>query len=77
MTMQRALHPQADVDRLYIPRNNGGRGMIGVEDRVEMETECLKKYIENSNERLLKAVEDEGIGTNILGVPGKNIKRNS
>ena len=25
MTMHRVLHPQADVDRLYIPRSNGGR----------------------------------------------------
>ena len=30
--------PQADVDRLYIPRHNGGRGMVSVEDCVEMET---------------------------------------
>ena len=61
MTTHRALHPQTDVDILYILRNNGGRGMISVEDCVEMETESLKKYAENSNERLLKAVEGEGI----------------
>ena len=59
MTMHRAPDPQADVDRLYIPRNYGERGMISVEDCVEMETESLKKYVENSNERLLKAVEGE------------------
>ena len=51
--MHRALHPQDDVDRIYMPRNNGGRGIISVEDCVEMETESLKKYVENSNERLL------------------------
>lgn len=34
--------------------------MIGVEDCAEMETESLTKYVENSNERLLKAVEVEG-----------------
>ena len=28
---------------------------------VEMETVNLKKYVENSSERLLKAVEGEGI----------------
>lgn len=61
MTMHTALHPQADVDRLYIPRNNGGRGMISFEDCMKMETESLKKYVENSNERLLKTVEGEGI----------------
>ena len=29
MTMYRALHPQADVDRLYTPRTSDGRGIIG------------------------------------------------
>ena len=39
LTMHRALHPQANVDRLYIATNNGERGMVSVEDCVEMETE--------------------------------------
>ena len=51
--MHRALHPQADVDWLYIPRNNGGRKMISVENCVEMETESLKKYVENRNKGIL------------------------
>ena len=59
--MYRVLHPQAEVDRLYIPNNNGGRGIVSVEDCAEMETESLEKYVENSNERLLKAVEGEAI----------------
>ena len=61
LTMHRALYPQAGVDRLYIPRNNGERGTIRVEDFVEIETEIRKKYVEKCNERLLKAVEGDGI----------------
>ena len=57
MTMHRVLHPQGDVDRLYIPRKNGGRGMNSVEDCVEMETGSIMKYVDNCNERLQKAVE--------------------
>ena len=34
--MYRAFHLQADVDRLYIPRNNGGKGMISVEECVKL-----------------------------------------
>ena len=30
-------YSQGDVDRLYVPCNNGRRGMIKVEDCVEME----------------------------------------
>ena len=31
------LHPKSDVDRLYIPRKEGGRGLISIEDCVELE----------------------------------------
>ena len=34
MTMHKALHPKSDVDRLYLPRKEGGRGLISVEDTV-------------------------------------------
>ena len=61
MKMNRALHPQADVDRLYMKRAEGGRGMISVEDCVEMKTNNLYNYVENSNGRLLMAVKDEKI----------------
>ena len=30
-----ALHPKSDVDRLYIPRKEGGRGVISIENCVE------------------------------------------
>ena len=60
LTIHRAMHPQADVDRLYLKRKNGGRGLISVEDCIEMETRNLKSYIQESNEGLLKAalIED-------------------
>ena len=59
--MNRALHPKADVDRLYMKRAEGGRGMISVEDCVDMETNSLYHYVEYGNERLLMAVKDEKI----------------
>ena len=31
-----ALHPTSDVDRLYIPRKKGGRGLISIEDCAEL-----------------------------------------
>ena len=45
LTINRALHPQADVDRLYLKRSEGERGMIGVEDCVTIETNSLMSYI--------------------------------
>ena len=31
MTLNRMHHPKANVNRMYIPRKEGGRGMINLE----------------------------------------------
>ena len=46
MTMNRALHPRANVARLYLPRGEGGRGMKSVEDAVRMEECALSDYVQ-------------------------------
>ena len=61
LTTYRTLHPQADVDRLYMKRERGGRGMIAIEDCVGMEISNLKAYLERSEEGMLKEVIKEGI----------------
>ena len=60
LTMYGAHHPKADVDRLYMKRADGGRGLIGVEDCVRMEVDSLEKYLSASNERVLKEVSQSG-----------------
>ena len=60
MTIHGALHPRSDVDRIYIPRKEGGRGLLSVQDCVEAEEMSLSKYIEESSEEWLKLVEKEG-----------------
>ena len=35
MTMHKALHPRNDVDRLYVSRKEGGRGLASIEDSVD------------------------------------------
>ncbi|KAI5748311.1 hypothetical protein M8J77_024164 [Diaphorina citri] len=45
LTMYGALHPRADVDRLYIPRKEGGRGLLGIEASYIIATEGLKNYL--------------------------------
>ena len=34
MTMHKALHPRDDVDRLYVSRKEGGRGLASIEDSL-------------------------------------------
>ena len=35
-TIYGALQPKSDVDGLYIPREEGGRGLISIEDCIEL-----------------------------------------
>ena len=49
MTMNRALHPKADVDRLYLNRNDGGRGMVSIEEFVRVEECSLSDYLKRKN----------------------------
>ena len=57
MSAHHVLHPQNDADRLYLPRQAGGKGQI--RQTVEEEQRVLNDYIKNSTEHALKAVSDE------------------
>ena len=36
LTIHNAMHPQEDVDRLYMKRSEGGRGLISGKDCIEL-----------------------------------------
>ena len=61
MTMHGAFHRKSDVDRLYLKRKDGGRGLISVVDCVRMEEENLLKYATASEEWMVQMVVNEGI----------------
>ena len=50
-TIYGAVHPKSDVDRLYIPRKEGG---ISIEDCVELAIRGLEVYVNGSEERLIQ-----------------------
>ena len=56
LTMNGALHPRSNVDRLYLKRNEGGRGLLSVEECVKAEAKGLWEYINNKEELMLKEV---------------------
>ena len=60
-TIYEALHPKSDVDRLYIPRKEGGRGLISIEDCVELAIRGLEVYVHGSQERLIQAARVDKI----------------
>ena len=59
MSAHHTLHPQSDKDRLYLPRQAGGKGLLQIRQTVEEEKRTLNDYITNSTEHALKAVSDE------------------
>ena len=60
-TIYRALHPKSDVDRLYIPRKEGGRRLISIEDSAELVIKGLEVYVLASKKRLIQAARGEKI----------------
>jgi len=61
LTMYCMFHKKGDVDRLYLGRAEGGRGLISVEDCVLIENNSLYEYVSNSEEKLLREVFNEGV----------------
>ena len=68
-----ALHPESDEDRLYIPIKEGGRGLISIEDRVELAISGLEVYVHGSEERLIQAAR----GDKIDGLKGASVLKRS
>ena len=60
-TIYGGLHPKSDVDRLYMPRKDGRRGLIAIEDCVELAVRGLEVYVHGSEERLVQAATGDRV----------------
>ena len=63
MTMHKALHPRVDVDRLYVPRKEGGRVLASIEDSVDSLKPRLKDYIEKYERGLISVIRNNTANT--------------
>ena len=61
MKINKKFHPKSDVDRLYVTRSKGGRGLIGCKSCVITEDNGLGGYLMNHSEPLLIAVRESNI----------------
>ena len=50
----KGMHPRSDVDKLYVERNKGGRGLMSVEDVVQYESHSLKQYTRGSETEITR-----------------------
>ena len=54
MTINKELHPQSEVTRIYANRMRGGRGLINFEDCIKGEEKGVGWYAKHSRETLLR-----------------------
>ena len=59
MTMHKALHPRDDVDRLYVSRKEGGRGLASIQDSVDASIQRLEDYREKHERGLITAIRND------------------
>ena len=66
MKLHRAHHPQGDVDRLYVSRKRGGRGLQNAEEVVCREQNAMTTYFSKSQDPELVALVEHLNRENLL-----------
>jgi len=56
LTIHGQHHPKADVDRLYVPRKQGGNGLMQLEAAHAVEITKLVEYIDRKEDPLIQVV---------------------
>ena len=59
MTMHKVLHPRYNVDRLYVSRKGGGRGLASIKDSVDASIQRLEDYIEKHEGGLITDIRND------------------
>ena len=69
MTMHKALHPRDDVDRLYVSRIEGGRGLASIEDSVDASIQRFEDSIGKHERGLFTAIRNDTDNTMVNRIP--------
>ena len=54
-----------DIDRLYVSRKEGGRGLAGIEDSVDTSIRWLEDYVKKNKEMLITATTSNSNNTRV------------
>ena len=57
--MHKALHSRDDVNRLYVSRKEGGRGLASIKDTVDASIQSLEDYIEKHEQELITTIRND------------------
>ena len=63
--MNKTLYPRDDVDRLYVSRKEGGRGLCSIVDSVDTSIQRLEDYIEKCGRTLITTTRNNTNNTRI------------
>ena len=66
MRIHGAHHPQGDVDRLYVSRSLGGRGLHSIEEVVSREINALTTFVKRSKDPEIIRLKDHFVKEKIL-----------
>ena len=61
LNMYQALHPRSNVDRLYLSRSEGGKGLLSQEECVIAENRSLGQYLKMNEDEWLRSAWEEGL----------------
>ena len=56
LTIHGQHHPKPDVDRLYVPRKQEGRGLMQLEAAIAVEITKLVEYVDRKKDPLIQVV---------------------
>ena len=68
MTMNKALHPRDDVDRLYVSRKEWGRGLSSIEESVDASIQRLEDNIKKPEGGLITATRNDTDNSKVNGM---------
>ena len=57
--MHKALHPRDEVERQYVSRKEGRRGLASIEDSIDASIQKLEDYIEKHEEGLITVIRND------------------
>ena len=74
LTIHRMHHPKADVQRLYVPRSEGGRGLLNLENSYKISTIGLNTYLQSSTEWTLRCVDQHHKNIKLYSISKQSIE---
>jgi hypothetical protein len=64
LTIHGQHHPKADVDRFYVPRKEGARGLMQLEEAYIIEITKLMEYVDSTEDPLIQIFRKHQNNTN-------------